>query len=268
MDGVTKTAGKPPITGLDRILTIELVRVTERAAVAAARLRGRGDEKAADQAAVDAMRAELNRLPIKGTVVIGEGERDEAPMLYIGEKVGSAQDDGPAIDIALEVFAEIDRDIPLRDLRFHLIHAYLWPDERNIREAARIAKQHDLHPPSMEQPQYNLLHRERVELEYAPLYAELGLGTTIWSPLASGLLTGKYDAGMPADARLGLDGQGWLQRLDVSVDDGPWRPVSPEGGFSDAPRLTFRVTLPEAGPGPHDAWPILERWVEELADAG
>jgi fructose-1,6-bisphosphatase II / sedoheptulose-1,7-bisphosphatase len=86
--------------GLDRILTLELVRVTERAAVAAARLRGRGDEKAADQAAVDAMRTELNRLPIKGTVVIGEGERDEAPMLYIGEEVGSGS--GPKVDIALD----------------------------------------------------------------------------------------------------------------------------------------------------------------------
>jgi fructose-1,6-bisphosphatase II / sedoheptulose-1,7-bisphosphatase len=88
------------VAGLDRILTMELVRVTERAAVAAARLRGRGDEKAADQAAVDAMRQELNRLAIKGTVVIGEGERDEAPMLYIGEAVGSGI--GPAVDIALD----------------------------------------------------------------------------------------------------------------------------------------------------------------------
>jgi fructose-1,6-bisphosphatase II / sedoheptulose-1,7-bisphosphatase len=87
-------------SGLDRILTLELVRVTERAAVAAARLRGRGDEKAADQAAVDAMRAELNRLPIRGTVVIGEGERDEAPMLYIGEEVGIGE--GPEVDIALD----------------------------------------------------------------------------------------------------------------------------------------------------------------------
>ena len=86
--------------GLDRILTMELVRVTERAAVAAARLRGRGDEKAADQVAVDAMRQELNRLAIKGTVVIGEGERDEAPMLYIGEEVGIGK--GPAVDIALD----------------------------------------------------------------------------------------------------------------------------------------------------------------------
>tara|TARA_R110002020_G_scaffold34066_3_gene103383 strand:- start:1055 stop:2041 length:987 start_codon:yes stop_codon:yes gene_type:complete len=87
-------------SGLDRILTLEIARVTERAAVAAARLRGRGDEKAADQVAVDAMRSELNRLPIDGVVVIGEGERDEAPMLYIGEEVGNR--DGAKVDIALD----------------------------------------------------------------------------------------------------------------------------------------------------------------------
>ena len=85
---------------LDRILTLELARVTEAAAVAAARLRGQGDEKAADQVAVDAMRTELNRLPIDGKVVIGEGERDEAPMLFIGEEVGTK--DGPKVDIALD----------------------------------------------------------------------------------------------------------------------------------------------------------------------
>jgi fructose-1,6-bisphosphatase II / sedoheptulose-1,7-bisphosphatase len=85
---------------IERILTLELVRVTERAAVSSARLRGRGDEKAADQAAVDAMRRELNRLPIDGTVVIGEGERDEAPMLFIGEKVGTRT--GPKVDIAVD----------------------------------------------------------------------------------------------------------------------------------------------------------------------
>jgi fructose-1,6-bisphosphatase II / sedoheptulose-1,7-bisphosphatase len=85
---------------LERILTLEIVRVTERAAVSAARLRGRGQEKAADQAAVDAMRRELNRLPIEGTVVIGEGELDEAPMLYIGEKVGTKT--GPKVDIAVD----------------------------------------------------------------------------------------------------------------------------------------------------------------------
>lgn len=92
-------SGKPS-EALDRILTLELVRVTERAAVAAARLRGQGDEKAADQVAVDAMRKELNRLPIDGTVVIGEGERDEAPMLFIGEEVGTKN--GPKVDIALD----------------------------------------------------------------------------------------------------------------------------------------------------------------------
>ncbi|MEO8618772.1 MAG: class II fructose-bisphosphatase [Sphingomicrobium sp.] len=87
---------------LDRVLVLEMVRVTEAAAIAASKLTGRGDNDAADAAAVEAMRAALNELPMDGTVVIGEGERDEAPMLYIGEKVGSAQGEGPAIDIALD----------------------------------------------------------------------------------------------------------------------------------------------------------------------
>jgi fructose-1,6-bisphosphatase II / sedoheptulose-1,7-bisphosphatase len=85
---------------IDRNLALEAVRVTEAAALSASRLMGRGDEKAADQAAVDAMRQALNGLAIDGTVVIGEGERDEAPMLYIGEKVGTGH--GPKIDIALD----------------------------------------------------------------------------------------------------------------------------------------------------------------------
>ncbi len=85
---------------MDRNLALEAIRVTEAAALSASRLMGRGDEKAADQAAVDAMRRALNDLDIDGTVVIGEGERDEAPMLYIGEKVGTGQ--GPRIDIALD----------------------------------------------------------------------------------------------------------------------------------------------------------------------
>jgi fructose-1,6-bisphosphatase II / sedoheptulose-1,7-bisphosphatase len=89
-----------PLAILDRTLSMEIVRVTERAAVAAARLRGRGDEMGADQVAVNAMRRELNKLGINGTVVIGEGERDEAPMLYIGEKVGTGV--GPKVDIALD----------------------------------------------------------------------------------------------------------------------------------------------------------------------
>src|SRR3569623_2689607 len=85
---------------LERILTLESVRVTERAAVASARLRGHGKDKASDQAAGDALRRELNKLPIDGTVVIGEGEIDEAPMLFIGEQVGTKQ--GPKVDIAVD----------------------------------------------------------------------------------------------------------------------------------------------------------------------
>jgi fructose-1,6-bisphosphatase II / sedoheptulose-1,7-bisphosphatase len=84
----------------DRMLSLGLARVSEAAALASARLIGRGDEKAADQAAVDAMRKQLNLLDIAGVVVIGEGERDEAPMLYIGEEVGTGK--GPAVDIALD----------------------------------------------------------------------------------------------------------------------------------------------------------------------
>ncbi|WP_324740638.1 class II fructose-bisphosphatase [Tsuneonella sp. CC-YZS046] len=87
---------------LDRVLVLEMVRVTEAAAIAASKLIGRGDEKAADAAAVEAMRRAFDGLYIDGTVVIGEGERDEAPMLYIGEKVGGAPDKGPKIDIALD----------------------------------------------------------------------------------------------------------------------------------------------------------------------
>jgi fructose-1,6-bisphosphatase II / sedoheptulose-1,7-bisphosphatase len=87
---------------LDRVLVMEMVRVTEAAAIAASKLIGRGDEKAADAAAVEAMRLAFDDLEIDGTVVIGEGERDEAPMLYIGEKVGGAQGTGPKIDIALD----------------------------------------------------------------------------------------------------------------------------------------------------------------------
>ena len=104
------TATNPPPTTpskvLDRVLVLEMVRVTEAAAVAASKLIGRGDEKAADAAAVEAMRKAFDELYMDGTVVIGEGERDEAPMLYIGEKVGGGTGPGnenaPKIDIALD----------------------------------------------------------------------------------------------------------------------------------------------------------------------
>ena len=81
-----------------------------------------------------------------------------------------------------------------------------------IREAHAIAADNGFDAPMMEQPQYNLLHRERVEVEYASLYADFGMGTTIWSPLASGLLTGKYNDGVPAGSRLAQEGYGWLRR--------------------------------------------------------
>src|SRR6202047_2046761 len=90
----------PETSKMDRNLALEAVRVTEAAALSASRLMGRGDEKSADQAAVDAMRQALNGLAIDGTIVIGEGERDEAPMLFIGEKVGSGH--GPRVDIAVD----------------------------------------------------------------------------------------------------------------------------------------------------------------------
>ena len=85
-----------------------------------------------------------------------------------------------------------------------------WPADR-IREAQKIARLRNLQAPTMEQPQYNLMHRERVESEYAPLYAEFGMGTTIWSPLASGLLTGKYNNGVQQEGRLAHHDYAWLQ---------------------------------------------------------
>jgi len=96
-----------------------------------------------------------------------------------------------------------------------------WPADA-IRTAHRIARANHMHPPQMEQPQYNLFHRERVELEYASLYTELGLGTTIWSPLASGLLTGKYNNGIPAGSRLDTPGYEWLRR-NIVEGEGPAR---------------------------------------------
>jgi len=99
---MTDKLDTPPSQVLDRVLVLEMVRVTEAAAIAASELVGRGDEKAADAAAVEAMRSAFDQLYMDGTVVIGEGERDEAPMLYIGEKVGGAPGRGPKIDIALD----------------------------------------------------------------------------------------------------------------------------------------------------------------------
>ena len=89
---------------------------------------------------------------------------------------------------------------------------------QQIMEAHGIARQYNLIPPTMEQPQYNMFHRERFEVEYARLYNTIGLGTTIWSPLASGLLTGKYNEGIPDDARINLPGYEWLRKMFESED--------------------------------------------------
>src|SRR5579871_4406615 len=97
--GVMQRNANNTMSGLTRTLSLEIARVTESAAVAAARLRGRGNEMEADRAAVDAMRRELNALPLEGRIVIGEGERDEAPMLFIGEEVGQG---GMQVDIAVD----------------------------------------------------------------------------------------------------------------------------------------------------------------------
>lgn len=105
-----------------------------------------------------------------------------------------------------------------------------WPAAL-IRDAAKIARTHHLHPPSVEQPQYNLLHRERVELEYAPLYSELGIGTTTYSPLASGLLSGKYAGGLSGEGRLGSNDNAWLRR--IVVGDGDARRLQRAQAFAD-----------------------------------
>lgn len=94
-----------------------------------------------------------------------------------------------------------------------------WPVER-ISEAYHIARREHMIPPLMEQPQYNMLHRDKVEKEFAPLYDEIGLGTTIWSPLASGLLTGKYNDGIPKGSRLEMENYGWLRKQLLESEEG------------------------------------------------
>ncbi|MGB7341593.1 MAG: aldo/keto reductase [Phototrophicaceae bacterium] len=93
---------------------------------------------------------------------------------------------------------------------------------QELMEAHSVARQYGLVPPTMEQPQYNMFHRERFEVEYNRLYSEIGLGTTIWSPLASGVLTGKYNNGIPDDSRMALEGYGWLRDM-FNSDEGQAR---------------------------------------------
>jgi voltage-dependent potassium channel beta subunit len=114
-----------------------------------------------------------------------------------------------------------------------------WPAEA-IHEAHRIARNHGMYAPVAEQPQYNLMHRERVEQEYAPLYEAYGMGTTIWSPLASGLLSGKYDQGIPAGSRLAQPDYAWLRESVLGKGDGRLaqvrrlQPIAAELGVSMA----------------------------------
>jgi voltage-dependent potassium channel beta subunit len=112
---------------------------------------------------------------------------------------------------------------------------------QQIQEAYSLARQHGLTPPTMEQPQYNMLHRDRVEREYHPLYSGIGLGTTIWSPLASGILTGKYSEGIPKGSRMLLPEYHWLrERLESEQGQdqirraGELKPIADQLGVSQA----------------------------------
>jgi voltage-dependent potassium channel beta subunit len=110
----------------------------------------------------------------------------------------------------------IEETVRAMDLIIRQGKAFYWGTSEwcaaDIMKADSIARQYHLTPPSMEQPQYNMLVRDKVEKEFAPLYKELGYGTTIWSPLASGILTGKYNDGIPDDSRMALKGYGWLRK--------------------------------------------------------
>jgi len=110
----------------------------------------------------------------------------------------------------------IEETVRAMDLVIRQGKAFYWGTSEwsaaAIMKADSIARQYHLTPPSMEQPQYNMLSRERFEKEYAPLYKELGYGTTTWSPLASGILTGKYNDGIPGDSRMAMKNYGWLRK--------------------------------------------------------
>jgi len=116
----------------------------------------------------------------------------------------------------------IEETVRAMDLIIRQGKAFYWGTSEwsaaDIMRADGVARQYNLTPPSMEQPQYNMLHRERFEVEYKPLYRDLGYGTTIWSPLASGVLTGKYNDGIPADSRAALKGFEWLRENTITPE--------------------------------------------------
>lgn len=121
-----------------------------------------------------------------------------------------------------DVYTPIEETVWAMNLILNQGKALYWGTSewsaRQIMEAHSIARHEHLIPPLMEQPQYHMFHRERVEKEYAPLYRQIGLGTTIWSPLASGLLTGKYNNGMPEGTRASLPGYEWLREMFASEE--------------------------------------------------
>lgn len=128
----------------------------------------------------------------------------------------------------------IEETVRAMDIVIKQGKAFYWGTSEwsaaEIMRADTIARQYGLTPPAMEQPQYNMFHRERFEKEYALLYSELGYGTTIWSPLASGLLTGKYNDGIPSDSRAALQGYEWLQRGITSERIAKVRQLQPIAG--------------------------------------
>ncbi len=142
----------------------------------------------------------------------------------------------------------------------------------DIVRADTIARQYGLTPPSMEQPQYHMFHRRRVEKEYAPLFKELGYGTTIWSPLASGLLTGKYNDGVPTDSRAALQGYEWLKETVITPERvakvKQLRPVAGDLGCSQAqlalawclknPNVSTVITGASRAPQVHENMKALE----------
>jgi voltage-dependent potassium channel beta subunit len=114
-----------------------------------------------------------------------------------------------------DIYTPIEETVRAMTYLINQGYAFYWGTSEwradQIMEAHSLARQYNLEPPSMEQPQYNMFHREKVEHEFSRLYTEIGLGTTIWSPLASGILTGKYNHGIPADTRVSLAGYEWLR---------------------------------------------------------
>ncbi|MCC5912857.1 MAG: aldo/keto reductase [Balneolaceae bacterium] len=126
-----------------------------------------------------------------------------------------------------DIHTPIEETVRAMDQVIRSGKAFYWGTSewsaRQIQDAYHIARRENLRPPLMEQPQYNMFHRDRVESEYKPLYSEIGLGTTIWSPLASGLLTGKYNDGIPDKSRLSLEKYQWLKEKLIDSEEGKQR---------------------------------------------